>query len=353
VNALGDVQIPSLREPRLFACPCGKEYLEVWYDLNQRRDDCRPVGGLRGPGFWCAPRIDPCPHCETDATLEFERELRYRLSKASVPKAYHGFTLDSGAFLTQVTGEDDATFQQRCKRESKFGAYKANVSALRYVRDEWLAKDSNGALLRPGRLPTRWLILHGPSGTGKTAILGAIARTLLAGPLRHGLAGRRKPGETLSRVDMPKRMLTIPHEQRNGESVEAWTTRMEQADAAGLLSALVPWRLPEVQYDEANDLFDRHAVRFRGEMNFEARDAAMAQVLMLDEFGMRPKINDAEMEFVRGLVVQRHNRNRLTIIATNRGWDELTKRGESLYGDAVADRLRTAAQVHLGGPSWR
>jgi DNA replication protein DnaC len=331
---------PPPSEPYLVTCRCGREHPAVWYDAAARREAGRYVPPAWGAGRWVAPEIDPCPACRP-TTTPFEGEVLARLRAAKVPGRYHGFTLRRADVLVQRPMEDAVAFQQRCSVASKFGAFKENLDALQGIRtwlgctpDEWFAKP-----------PRRWLVLHGPPGTGKTALLGAIARALLSVP----------PQVTVELPEKRLRHLHI-HAPRSGESLEGFQWRVDAAVASGLTTAKRQGRVPQVLYLDGDELQRRVSQGF-GSNRGDERDrieeeARMAEVLLLDEVGARATVTDHAFNLFGGLLKLRHNDDRLTILATNRTWEELTG-PSSLFGDAVADRLRSAQRVPLGGPSWR
>jgi DNA replication protein DnaC len=328
VNADPNNEPPSVR------CTCGKEHRWVWYDgPARRRAENRWVPRHMADGWWARPKLSPCSMCTADTALERENHIRTLLADAKIPGPYHGFSLGNEGMIQQRPGEDLPLFQSRAKAVHKFGATAENLRSMKDVR-AWLGSNQ-------GRLPRKWLVVYGPPGTGKTSILAAIARTLLT----------VKADEW---VELRDDQLTLP---KHSMKQEQW----DYAAAMRLTQALVRRTVPSVTYVNAADLLTQWANRHRDD-GYNANPLgfyAKTQVLMVDELARVPPpdakqtMRDSEVELMQKLLQPRYDRGRLTILATNRDIGELTKKGNNLFGDAVADRLSSALHVRLGGPSWR
>jgi DNA replication protein DnaC len=327
---------PQGQQPEPIRCPkCSTPQPWVRFDFARvytERTGRRPPAGTAA-WCWAAPKLNPCASCtpqtEEEALAERERETWRLLSIAEVPDAYRGFRLDPKQMARQHPGETVGQFQVRARAEQRFGATDENYAAIQGVRG-WL--NSNGR-----KLPTRWLVLWGPPGTGKTALLAAIAERMLA----------VKPMELVQLE--PDQVTFRPKTQ------DQW----DYAYAAGLMSAWTKRTPPRVTYRVASDFvqqcWDRNKEdRYHGDV---VGWHAKRQVLLFDELAMvgpgQKELRADEVQNVSRLLLARADHRRLTVIATNREIRELVEKGKNLFGDAVADRLRAAAHVRLGGPSWR
>lgn len=292
-----------MQEPDLLACTCGQRWPWVWHTP-------RTSSGRVWPPRWAAPKVNPCPDCRPDPNIAAELEIRERLRAADLPEPMWRYRFDR--VTVQRPNEDYAAFQARAKAERQIGASTENLGALRKVKD-WA--------------PPEWLVLHGPPGTGKTTVMAAIARRLLTST----------PDE---QVDLPAR--SYPTELAE-----------EFARSRNLHKALSRIPIPQVEYHRVDELVRRETVRMRGLDPHPTVDVAKVQILMLDELGLTERPTEAEARLIERVLCYRHDRGLCTIVATNRSWEELTTGKRPLYGWRVADRLRTAVDVALGGPSWR
>lgn len=286
-------------------CSCGSTWQTTWY-----RDERLPSGGA-----WAYPRIDPCAQCEPREDFQAERELQGRMRRADVPDPFVHF--DFERVTTQRIGEDFPLFQERAKRDKQLGASHANLAALRHIRD-WH--------------PPTWLLIHGPPGTGKTTVLAALARRLLT------LSAQRF-------VDLHDEH---PHFARLDDATQAFIA------ARGVVRFAMPRVSRTVLYARVDDVLNEERVRIRGFSDHPVRDVARGpSVLLLDELGLADRPPQREVDVVERILGERYDRRLTTVLATNRTPGELCSESKSLYGRRVADRLRAAAHVELGGPSWR
>lgn len=287
-------------EPALLRCEhCGRE----WRWIAHRTRD--------GVARWCAPKLAPCAMCassETAARAQDAREVLRRLSDAGIPEPLQRHQLDRDHIVSQAHGEDLAAFVARVvaanqDAELRGGPFLTGVAGV----------NADGLRRAWTWAPPRWLVLHGPPGTGKSAWMAGLARRLLT----------RKPDEWRGPEG-----LSLPGQR-----------------------TLVRRTLPLVRYVRVDELCDRLRARWRGDPN-PTLDYARVQVLLLDELGADPKPSEVEIRAVEQVLCYRADRHLGTVIATNRGWPELVG-DRPLYGRRVGDRLNQAIQVAIGGPSWR
>lgn len=312
-----DILVPEVNhdaEPPLRRCACGAEHRWVWYAPRG------PTTGVQGAHRWCSPKVNPCSLCVVTEESLAEREVVGRLYRAGVPAPLHGYALTADRVVKQGTDEAPDVFQARVRAlgGSRLGILACNAAAL---KGAWLWS------------PPDWLVLHGPPGTGKTTWLAGLARRLLAVP--------------------PSAQLQLPEASvmaRGGQV--AW----DYAVSRGLAETRKAPSWVPVTYETVPELMRREQLRAKGLDEHPLRDLARAPgVLMLDELGCAPKPSSWEQDQVERILVYRHNHRLPTIIATNRSFAELSGQSGQRppYGERVADRLRTAVDVRLGGPSWR
>lgn len=294
--------------PDAIRCSCGNEWPWSWYVPR--------VNGKTYTGRWAAPKVSPCGLCEVPATTLAERALYGRLLAAGIPEPLIGHALERDLLTQQRPGEGVEGFRARVaaarQKSPVLGVAIDQVAAYKAV---------------VGWRPPQWLVLHGPPGTGKTTLLAGLARRLL----RHAEERR----ETRDGYDY---VVRTPHRH--------------------------------VEYHRVDEVLGREAVKLRGLDDSPTRDVARVglrtvsdgersvqtydrnAVLMLDELGLDPSPREAERRLVERILCYRHDHGLCTVIATNRDLDEIVG-PESVYGQRVGDRLRTALAVALTGDSWR
>lgn len=305
--------VDHAHEPPARVCACGAEHRWIWH---------APVGpttGVRGAPRWCSPKVSPCKLCATTDESRLEREVVGRLHRAGIPAPLHGYSLVAERVVTQSASEEPDAFQARVRASggSRLGILACNAASLRHA---WAWS------------PPAWLILHGPVGTGKTTWLAGLARRLLTPP-------------ATSQVPLPDAAVMA-----RGQL--AW----DYAVSRGLAEARKAPSWVPVTYETVPELMRREQLRAKGLDENPLRDLARSPgVLMLDEFGSALKPSSWEVDQVERILVYRHNHRLPTVIATNRTAAELCGRSglRPPYGERVADRLRSAVDVQLGGPSWR
>lgn len=306
------IEIPTSydleREPPALVCGqtgrsedergCGREWRWEWY---------APHGGLHAPR-WCAPAVSPCSQCKPSPELEEEREIKGRMLRAGVPEPL--LHVDLQRVVIQRHDETDEHFRARVRRDHQLGVPVVNAGALARLRN-WRPRDERGR--------AQWLVLHGSPGTGKTTMLAALARKLLARP----------PERT--EVSTKAAPLPLPGQRT-----------LRRARLHGAL------------YERCDELVRREELKLRGLDPKPLVDTATdPRVLLLDEVGLAERPPESEVKLVERLICHRHDAGLVTVLATNRTWGELTDEEKPLYGWRVADRLRAATEVELGGASWR
>ena len=109
-----------------------------------------------------------------------------------------------------------------------------------------------------------------------------------------------------------------------------------------------------VQFARADKLFTRlRAARLDNTVEAEIRRLAATDVLIIDDFALRP-LNATETSDFYELVVERH-RTKTTIVTSNREPAEwLTMTADTLLAQSAIDRLTsTAHTLVIEGPSYR
>lgn len=287
------------------SCSCGAIWPTTWF-----RDARLPNGGA-----WAYPPIDPCKHCEPRQDSSAERELRGRMIRADVPEALIHYDLQR--VTTQRIGEDFVTFQERVRHDKQLGASHANLAGLRQIRD-WQ--------------PPAWMLIHGPPGTGKTTVLAALARRLL----------------TIAPEEFVDLHVNHPQFARLDNGLQNFIAKR------GTVRFGLPRTARTVAYARVDDVLNEERVRIRGFSDHPVRDIARGpSVLLLDELGLAEKPSQREVDVVERIIGERHDRRLATVVATNRTPNELCGGTRAIYGRRVADRLRSATHVELGGDSWR
>jgi DNA replication protein DnaC len=280
---------------------CGRQWRWEWYTPTTR-------SGEKHPPRWCAPKVSPCRECAPSPESQAEHELLSRLAHAGIPEPLRRYSLDQ--VLLQKSDEPIETFRTRVLRDGRLGVALVNAGALARIRS-WQPRDEHGR--------ARWLVLHGAPGTGKTTLLAALARKLLASP------------------------------------AERWTNK----DGGGRVSfagqrTLHRARVHGAIYERTDELVRREQLKARVIDPHPMRDAALEpRVLLLDELGCAERPPQSEVDLIERVLTHRHDYGMVTVIATNRSWEELTDASRGIYGWRVADRLRAATEVEIGGPSWR
>lgn len=260
-----------------------------------------------------------------------EAALIERMAVAQVPIPNRRISLSN--LLLQDTDEDWLSFVRRVRHADSFGLARANLDAFNDL-NRWSPPD------RPTNRD--WLVLHGPPGSGKTLLLAALARKLLA--------------DVAERVQIiPDAELRVHFGKLTGEALER---QLATVRATGRDRRIRPGSYRAVRYVVLSELVrgekrtwnPKHATQ---EDVVTLGGAMRVQVLLLDELAVDPTPAEVETRLVEDLLVAREGSQLLTVMATNRTPEELTRSKSPVYGARVADRLRAARWVHMAGPSWR
>lgn len=283
------------RQPDPLACEgCGREHPWVWYQPRALIEG-KPVAPR-----WAAPSISPCRLCATIDEVSERRDLTARLRRAGIPERAIGYRLDR--VIAQKADEPLELFRARCRaRPGMLGVSVTTASVLMQL----------SAYRPPG-----WVVIHGPPGTGKTTLIGALATKLL----------------------------TLPPERWEG-------SRPSEPCRPGART-LRRKRTTPIRYFDVGDLVDREIVRMRGLDNAPTVDAAKSPgILVLDDLGAR-EVGAVEQKLIQRIVMFRHRYNRPTILVSNLEADQLLG-PRSVYGPAVASRLSEALELEVRGDDWR
>ncbi|MBX2803695.1 MAG: hypothetical protein KTR31_38820 [Myxococcales bacterium] len=256
--------------------------------------------------------MNPCAACTADGARQRRDDADNRVAAAGFPRGLLGFRLHERGVVAQSPGEPEERFQERVRHhpERPLGILRRNRDAMAQLY-RWR--------------PPAWAVLYGTSGTGKTAVMTAMAWRMLDAP-------------TDSWVPIDHRQL--------GPRTEATAAYLR---ARRLDRRLVRRPPPSATYLRAADLVDRG--RDRGDRRSISAASTADGVLFLDEIGVG-KPSAAERQAVQRVICRRSDLGLATVVAANCSWEALTG-SDALYGPRVADRLSSALRVPLTGRSWR
>lgn len=297
------------RPPDMLECPrCKGLQPWLWYEPPPRED----VGAAYRGGRWTAPPVDPCISCKRDPNYERKRALDGRMTGADFP--YIPFNLHDKAILEQRADEADELFMSRVRQHNRgsdlqmLGVMRININAVR-------------RLMR--RVEGQSVFIYGPCGTGKTMLMCAIARPMLAADV------------TWRRFYLDKR----GHVEEEAPAADWDRSRR---------TALMRRKPRGALYRRADVLKVMQQNKFRSRRTPVEDAAQFKGTLFLDELGISDNPSTLERDIVDHIIGERGDR-RCTIACSNRTPDELG----DLYGERVRSRLRATLRVHIDGPDWR
>ena len=304
-------------EPPPVECSCGELVRYKRVQPMRRRDPS-------SHWMWSQPQVSPCRVCQPTHEAREAQRRRLKLQKVQgLPRKHWRWSLDRITRPTRAEVEEGTAldYAKRVIRQNEtpdcidgplMAAHQGNIDAIR-AAERWVERYQQGK-------GAGWMMLHGPVGTGKSAIIAAMCNAALDGARL-----------TVARVD-GSRVTWCDHRDGRGYRMQspptAWTGG----------SGVVPY------WSSEGELYTRMELSWSGDRD-PLRKVTQAPLLFLDDLG--EVRNDAARKMIERLISYRYDHGLATVISTNltmedieRGQSRKWSEGHVGFGARVADRLR-------------